>query len=87
MSSELTSYGTGWSETEALLDVVEVYDSWDGKSQPDFSPVQRRLRERFEDNELLTLETIVNTFAQFIAAELQRRTDEKAKSAQENETQ
>lgn len=80
-----TNHGTGWSESEALMDVVEIYNSWDGNGQPDFSPVQRRLRESFTDNELLALETVVDTFAQFIATELWQRGNEKGKSAPENE--
>lgn len=85
--SELQRHGTGWSETEVLMDVVEVYNSWDGDGTPNFTPVQRRLAEKFEDNELIALETVVDTLAQFIAAELYRRQVEKERSASQNEVQ
>lgn len=81
--SELLSHGTGWSETESLLDIIDIYNSWNGDGTPDFTQLQRRLREKFTDNELVALETVVDTFHQFIAAELTRRILEKESVAQE----
>ena len=85
--SELARHGTGWSETEVLMDVIEVYNSWNGDSPPDFTQVQLRLREKFNDDELETLEIVVSTLAKFIAAELTQRVVAKGTSAQEQELQ
>lgn len=71
--SELMSHGTGWSESESLMDVIEIYNAWNGEDAPDFSPLQRRLREKFTDDELTTLETVVDTLHKFINADLTRR--------------
>ena len=81
--TELTRHGTGWVETEVLMDVVEIYNSWDGSDPVDFTPVQRRLRESFTDSELVTLETVVTALHKFIAADLSRRVTEKGNNAQE----
>ena len=85
--SELTNHGTGWSESEVLMDVVEVYNSWSGDDSPNFTAVQRRLAEKFNDAELDTLEMIVQTLHTFIAAEATRRAITKVESAQEQELQ
>lgn len=82
MTSRLPSHGTGWTETEVLMDVIELYDAWDGSGSPDFSALQRRLREQFNDNELRTLETAVETLAKFIDDELSRRIVEKEQTAE-----
>jgi len=79
--SELPSHGTGWSETEVLLDVVEVYNTWDGNSTPDFSTAQERLRERFTTPELIALDAIAASLHQLIEAERMRRIEEAQASA------
>jgi hypothetical protein len=71
--SELPSHGTGRIESEVLLDVVEIFNDWTGDSTPDFSVVQRRLRESFNVRELRNLETVTHALAALIAKELPQR--------------
>jgi hypothetical protein len=71
--SGLPSYGTGWTETELLMDVLTTYNSWNGEDQLDFDTVRQRLSEKLTDDELVTLSSIVEAFGMLIAGELARR--------------
>lgn len=77
--SELPNHGTGWSETEVLLDLIALYNADDFvHTQPDFTAVQRRLREKFNSAELHALDAIVTVLQQFIRVEITRRNSEGA---------
>lgn len=76
--SEPESHGTGWVETETLLDVVEIYNSWDGVSTPDFTVAQKRLHRAFSDDELHSLDTVLETLRKLIDHELTWRTQDSA---------
>lgn len=71
--SELPSYGTGWTETELLMDVLTIYNSWNGEDQINFDTVRQRLSEKLTDGELVTLSSIVEAFGMLITNELARR--------------
>lgn len=85
--SELPSHGTGYAESEVFMDVVEIFDTWNGEDTPDFSPVAQRLRERFNDSELAKLETATHAFHMFITAEQARRAIARNSGAPENEVE
>jgi hypothetical protein len=72
--SELPSHGTGWAESEVLLDVLTVFNGdWSDASPPDFTTVQRRLHESFDLRELRNLETATHALAALIDRELALR--------------
>lgn len=71
--SALPSYGTGWTETELLMDVLTIYNAWNGEDQLDFDTVRQRLSEKLTDGELVTLSSIVEAFGMLITSELARR--------------
>lgn len=74
--SELPSHGTGWLESEALLDLVTLYDEWneqDANTSPDFTLIQRRLRELFTLTELRKLELLTHVLAGLVGNELALR--------------
>lgn len=73
MSEFLPIHGTGWAETESLLDVVKIYNEWDGESKPDFTVAQQRLHASFTDSELRTLRTITDTLGRLVDYELEWR--------------
>lgn len=72
--SELPNHGTGWIESEALLDIVQVFNGdWSDESPPDFTIVQRRLHESFSLKELRDLETVTHALISLIDRELALR--------------
>lgn len=74
--STLPSHGTGWLESEVLLDLVTLYDEWneqDTSTSPDFTLVQRRLRESFTLTELRKLELLTHVLTGLIGNELALR--------------
>lgn len=73
--SELPSHGTGWSETETLMDVVMIYNGDENiiNGVPDFGTVQRRLREKFTNAELHAFDAIVTVLLQFVKLEITQR--------------
>jgi hypothetical protein len=70
--SELPSHGTGWTETEALMDIITLFNE-DQDSTPDFSAAQRRLRDSFTTTELSALDTVVTVLLQLVKFELAQR--------------
>lgn len=78
----LPSFGTGWTETETLIDVIDIYSNWDGESEPDFSTVRQRLRERFTTSELITFGSVLEALGKFIESERMRRIEEQQASAE-----
>lgn len=81
--SELPSYGTGWSETEALMDTLTIYNAWDANAEaPDFSTVRQRLAEKFTDDELVALAAVVEALGHLVESERIRRIREKQSSAE-----
>lgn len=73
--SELPSHGTGWAESEVLLDLMTLYNTFDAsdESVPDFTTVQRRLRESFNLTELRSFELITRVMTGLIDLELSLR--------------
>lgn len=71
--SALPSYGTGWSESEVLMDVVTIYNAWNGEGEIDVDSVRRRLREKFSDTELIALDAVVEMLGRLIDVELTSR--------------
>lgn len=71
--SELPSYGTGWSESEVLMDVVTIYNTWNGEGEVNVDSVRRRLREKFTDTELIALDAVVEMLGRLIDVELTSR--------------
>ena len=72
--TELPSHGTSWLESEALIDVIDVFNSdWSDAAPPDFTVVQRRLHEKFELAELRNLEMVARTLVTLIDNELALR--------------
>jgi hypothetical protein len=71
--SELPSHGTGWTETEVLMDVITLFNE-DQESAPDFTVVQRRLRENFTTTELSALDTVTTVLLRLVKFELAQRT-------------
>lgn len=74
MTSTLPSHGTGYMESEAFMDVVVLFNTFavDGQA-PDFTSIQRRLREGFNLSELRNLEAITFTLTKLINVELATR--------------
>lgn len=72
--SELPSHGTGYAESEAFMDVVALFNTWDesGKA-PDFTVAKQRLHDAFNLNELRNLEAITLTLRNLIDRELTLR--------------
>jgi hypothetical protein len=68
--TELPNHDTRWAETEVLMDVVNIYNEWDGSSAPDFTTAQKRLHGSFTSGELRTLRTITDTLGRLIDYEL-----------------
>jgi hypothetical protein len=68
--SEPVSHGTGWVETEVLLDVVEIYNSWDSVNLLDFTVAQKRLHRSFTDTELRSFKTVLEALGKLIDHEL-----------------
>lgn len=75
--SDLPNHGTGWAESEVLLDLLTLYNSWEDSdaSSPDFTQVQRRLRESFDLTSLRTLELITHILSGMVSQELTTRAD------------
>lgn len=75
--SDLPNHGTGRAESEVLLDLLTLYNSWEDSdtSSPDFAPVQQRLRESFDVTALRTLELITHILSKMISQELATRDD------------
>jgi RNA polymerase-interacting CarD/CdnL/TRCF family regulator len=82
MSGGLPSFGTGFTETETLIDVIDTYSNWDGESDPDFSTVRQRLREKFTTGELIAFGSVVEALGKFIESERMRRIEEQQASAE-----
>jgi hypothetical protein len=76
--SELPSHGTDWAESEVLLDLITLYESWEssGDTAPDFTTVQQRLRESFDVTALRTLEILTRILIGLIGQELVTRSGE-----------
>lgn len=70
MTDALPAHHTGWAETEALMDVIDIYNQWDGNGTPDFTTAQKRLHASFTSTELRTLRTIADTLGRLIDYEL-----------------
>lgn len=70
--TKLPSHGTGWAETELVMDVVTLYDEWDGESTPNFDNVIARTRT-FQDNELRNLWLVLTALGSVITSELAHR--------------
>ena len=72
--SALPDHKTGFMESEAFMDVLELFDQWqDDGAAPDFTIAQRRLHEAFNLNELRNLEVIAHVLVNLINAELSLR--------------
>jgi hypothetical protein len=69
--NDLPNHGTGWLESEMLLDVVTLFADWDGNLPPDFTIAQRRLREKFTLDELRNFEVTMLALRGLVSAEIE----------------
>lgn len=68
----MRDHGTGWSETELLMDVMTLYHEWNGESELSFATVNERLRE-VSSGELLTLQVVLSMLNALIQTQLAQR--------------
>lgn len=72
MTNTLRDHGTGWAETELVMDVVALYREWDGESELDFTDIVNRL-SAFHDAELIEFKTVLTMLSAVIQADLAKR--------------
>lgn len=68
-----STHGTPYTETEILLELITIYSTWNGETTPDFTAIQSRLRDDFNDNGLIAFDSVVKTLGTFIEFELTQR--------------
>jgi hypothetical protein len=70
--TEFRNHGTGWAETELVMDVVTLYDEWDGDSELILTNVTERLHT-FHGPELLKFKVVLTMLDALIQRELAQR--------------
>ena len=75
-------HGTPYTETEILMELVTIYTEWNGDGAPDFSRIQRQLRDDFTADGLTAFDTVVKALGVFIEFELAQRAQEKEQGVQ-----
>lgn len=70
--SGLHDYGTGFAETELMIETITLFNEWDGENDLTFEPVLTRLAT-FPETELLKLKTVLSALDLLIQKSLAER--------------